>query len=73
VDEEGDSVFKDLPCPFLGEDNYCAVYEDRPGACRDYPHTDCISFRKYVPQMLENTRICPGVFLIFEEIKKRIP
>ncbi len=28
------------PCPFLGDDNYCSVYEARPKACREYPHTD---------------------------------
>ena len=36
-DEEGDYVFKGAPCPFLGEDNGCLVYEDRPKACREYP------------------------------------
>jgi Fe-S-cluster containining protein len=27
----------DLRCPFLEEDKGCAVYTDRPGACRTYP------------------------------------
>ncbi len=26
-----------LKCPFLEEEKGCAVYEDRPGACRTYP------------------------------------
>jgi uncharacterized protein len=72
IDEEEDYVFKTLPCPFLGADNYCSVYESRPGACRDYPHTNHMSFRKYTPQMLENTLICPAVFLIFEKMKELI-
>lgn len=73
VDDDGDYIFQSMPCPFIKEDNCCLVYPERPGACRDYPHTDCISFRKYSRQMLENTKICPAVFLIFERMKKVIP
>ena len=40
IDEDGDYIFRQMPCPFLGTDNYCAVYDDRPKACREYPHTD---------------------------------
>ncbi|MDC7231742.1 MAG: YkgJ family cysteine cluster protein [Spirochaetales bacterium] len=73
IDEDGDYVFNTMPCPFILEDNICMVYEGRPKACRDYPHTDCISFRKYSPQMLENTKICPAVYLIFERMKEELP
>jgi len=73
IDEEEDYIFRSMPCPFLGGDNYCSVYENRPGACRDYPHTDNMSFRRYTAQMLENTRICPGVFLVFEKMKEALP
>ncbi len=72
IDEEQDFVFQSLPCPFLGSDNYCSVYEDRPGACRDYPHTDHMSFKKYTSQMLRNTLVCPGVYLVFEKMKDKI-
>ncbi|MCD8166744.1 MAG: YkgJ family cysteine cluster protein [Bacteroides sp.] len=37
IDEDNDYVFKSMPCPFLGTDNYCCIYEDRPKACREYP------------------------------------
>ena len=40
IDEDGDMVFQSMPCPFLGNDNYCSIYESRPKACREYPHTD---------------------------------
>src|SRR5437763_649947 len=40
IDEENDYVFKQTPCPFLDSENYCIVYENRPKACREYPHTD---------------------------------
>jgi Fe-S-cluster containining protein len=70
VDEDKDYVLKSSPCPFLGEDNYCSVYEDRPKACREYPHTD----RKKMVQILEltykNTLVCPAVFEIVERLKK---
>src|SRR5215216_3072084 len=40
IDEDKDYVLKSSPCPFLDSDNYCQVYDDRPKACREYPHTD---------------------------------
>ncbi len=40
VDEDQDWVLQTLPCPFLGADNYCSIYDVRPKACREYPHTD---------------------------------
>ena len=40
VDEDHDTVMNQSPCPFLGEDNACAIYEVRPKACREYPHTN---------------------------------
>jgi Fe-S-cluster containining protein len=70
VDEDQDYVLKSSPCPFLGEDNYCAVYEDRPKACREYPHTD----RKKMVQITEltykNTLVCPAVLEMVERLKK---
>ncbi|WP_228852260.1 YkgJ family cysteine cluster protein [Aegicerativicinus sediminis] len=72
MDEDNDYVLKSVPCPFLGFDNYCSVYEDRPKACREYPHTD----RKKIYQIgnitIKNTAICPAAFNIVEEMKKRI-
>ncbi|MEQ9231312.1 MAG: YkgJ family cysteine cluster protein, partial [Cyclobacteriaceae bacterium] len=32
MDEDGDFVLKSAPCPFLGIDNKCIVYKDRPRA-----------------------------------------
>src|SRR6185369_5771965 len=40
VDEDKDFVLKSAPCPFLDQENYCRIYDDRPKACREYPHTD---------------------------------
>lgn len=70
LDNDGDYVFLSAPCPFLGDDNYCSVYEARPKACREYPHTD----RKKVHQLLDlsykNTLVCPVVARIFEQLNK---
>jgi uncharacterized protein len=70
IDEDNDYVLKSSPCPFLDADNYCLVYEDRPKACREYPHTD----RKKMVQITEltykNTLVCPAVLEIVERIKK---
>ncbi len=39
VDEDGDKVFKSMPCPFLGPDNLCDIYDVRPkGLCSFSPH-----------------------------------
>lgn len=40
MDEEGDFVLQQAPCRFLNADNYCSIYNERPNACREYPHTD---------------------------------
>jgi Fe-S-cluster containining protein len=70
MDEESDYVLRQSPCVFLGNDNKCSVYEHRPLACREYPHTD----RKNMIQILgiteKNTLICPAVSTIIEELKK---
>lgn len=72
IDEDKDYVLRQAPCPFLGSDNYCSVYEDRPNACREYPHTD----RKRMDQILDltyrNTIVCPAVLEITERLKKII-
>ncbi|MFZ9981444.1 MAG: YkgJ family cysteine cluster protein [Cyclobacteriaceae bacterium] len=60
---------KSSPCPFLGDDNYCSVYEVRPKACREYPHTD----RRKVSQILDltfrNTLVCPAVLNILDRVR----
>ncbi|MDC8004477.1 YkgJ family cysteine cluster protein [Aureisphaera galaxeae] len=73
VDEEGDYVLQQVPCAFLGADNYCSIYEVRPKACREYPHTDRKKFQQISNLTLKNVAICPAAFNIVEEMKKRIP
>ena len=70
IDEDGDQVFKSMPCPFLGTDNYCAIYESRPKACREYPHTDRKKFYQIYMLSVENASTCPIVFEVLEGIVK---
>ncbi len=72
VDKENDHVLQQLPCTFLGADNLCAIYEVRPKACREFPHTDRKKFHQISNLTLKNVAICPAAFNIVEEMKKRI-
>ena len=72
LDEENDYVLQSVPCTFLGADNYCSIYEVRPKACREYPHTDRKDFHKISNINIKNTAICPAAFNIVEEMKRRI-
>lgn len=73
IDEDGDYVFNFAPCPFLGEDNYCSIYEARPKACREYPHTDRKQFHQILTLTLKNTEICPAVLEIVKRLKMVLP
>lgn len=69
VDEDMDFVFKQMPCPFLEENNYCRVYDARPKACREYPHTDRDKFYQLLDLSLKNAETCPAVLEIFERAR----
>lgn len=73
IDEENDYVLQSVPCPFLGADNYCSVYDHRPKACREFPHTDRKKFQQISNLTLKNVAICPAAYNIVEEMKKRLP
>lgn len=70
IDEDNDYVFKSMPCPFLRSDNYCAVYEARPNACREFPHTSQKDIRQKLGITYLNTMVCPGVVLIVDKLKQ---
>jgi Fe-S-cluster containining protein len=72
LDEENDYVLQSVPCTFLGADNYCSIYEVRPKACREFPHTDRKKFQQISNLTLKNVAICPAAYNIVEEMKKRI-
>ena len=68
VDEDGDNVLQSVPCTFLLPDNKCSIYEFRPKACREYPHTDMKGQQKIFSLTLRNSEICPAVFEILEKL-----
>lgn len=72
VDEDGDHVLKQSPCYFLDADNYCTIYEDRPNACREYPHTNRKKMQQILDLTFKNTLVCPAVLRITEELRKII-
>jgi Fe-S-cluster containining protein len=72
LDEDNDYVLQSVPCSFLGADNYCSIYNVRPKACREFPHTDRKKFHQISNLTLKNVAICPAAFNIVEEMKKRI-
>src|SRR6478736_4851860 len=69
IDEDKDYVLKSSPCPFLDSENYCMVYEDRPKACREYPHTDRKKMVQIMDLTYKNTLVCPAVLEMVERLK----
>jgi Fe-S-cluster containining protein len=72
IDEDQDYVLQQVPCSFLANDNQCAIYDLRPKACREFPHTDRKKFQQIGQLTLKNVAICPAAFNIVEEMKKRV-
>lgn len=72
IDSDNDYVLQSVPCTFLDADNYCMIYDVRPKACREYPHTDRKKFQQISNLTIKNVAICPAAYNIVEEMKKRI-
>jgi uncharacterized protein len=73
LDEEGDYVTKSAPCPFLGSDNACSVYEDRPSDCARFPYTDEDVIVRRQPLTLKNSTFCPITYYVIEKLMQKIP
>jgi len=71
-DDDGDWVLKGAPCPFLGSDNLCGIYDFRPQACREYPHTNRKRMVQILDLTLKNTEICPAAAQISIEVSGKI-
>lgn len=72
VDEDKDIVLKELPCYFLNEDNSCSIYDVRPKACREYPHTDRKKIFQITDIMIKNTEVCPAALDFVEKLMVKI-
>jgi len=66
IDEEGDYVLHSTPCAFLGEDNRCSIYEDRPSDCHRFPYTDEDVLLKRPQLTQKNSTFCPIVVSVME-------
>jgi len=71
IDEDEDMVISTSPCPFLEADNKCEIYDARPRACREYPHTDDFKFLKHTRIHLQNSEHCPAVFNILLQMRDK--
>ncbi len=69
-DEDGSYKARQKPCPFLGEDDRCTIYDVRPTVCREYPHTNKEGFTFRTMGVASNALICPAVFWIVERMKE---
>ena len=69
IDEDKDYVLQQVPCAFLGVDNKCSIYEVRPKACREFPHTDRIKQYQILDLTQKNVAVCPAVYDIVEKLK----
>jgi len=68
VDSDGDTVINQSPCPFLQEDNKCSIYDVRPNACRQYPHSGDFQFFKNISHHKRNAKYCPALFEILRRL-----
>jgi Fe-S-cluster containining protein len=72
VDEDNFMVLKQAPCSFLNEDNSCNIYDVRPKACKEYPHTNRKKFYQINKLTMNNIEICPAAFNIIEKLKTKL-
>jgi len=73
LDIDGLYAFKQTPCPFLGADNSCQHYEDRPKACRDFPHTQHRKMHNLLNLAVTNCTVCPVVDAIVDKLAQIQP
>lgn len=75
LERDGDDfyVMQTVPCVFLDTDNSCFIYDVRPKACKEYPHTDRRKFIQITDLTLKNIEVCPATYNIIEELKKKMP
>lgn len=72
-DEDDFWVLQSAPCAFLDEkDNTCTIYDARPKACAEYPHTNRKKFIQLTNLTMNNVAVCPAVYEIVEQLKLKL-
>src|SRR5688572_6976616 len=72
VDEEGDFVAKSTPCPFLGADNFCSIYDQRPSDCARFPYTNEDVIIKRQQLTLKNSSFCPITYYVLDKLAEKL-
>lgn len=72
LDKEGDYVVNSKPCPFLGEDNFCSIYDQRPSDCQRFPYTDEDVILKRPVLTLKNSTFCPITYYVLERLRETV-
>lgn len=72
TDEDQDKVLQQVPCWFLNADNTCSIYEVRPKACREFPHTDRKKLYQINHLTIKNAVVCPAVYEFLEKLKIKV-
>lgn len=72
VDEDGDFVVKASPCPFLGSDNFCSIYDVRPSDCARFPYTDEDVIIKRQQLTLKNSSFCPITYFVLDGLMQTL-
>lgn len=73
IDEDNDYVLQSVPCTFLDSENKCFIYDIRPKACREFPHTNRNKFTQITDLTLKNVEVCPAAYNIVQKMKERLP
>ncbi|HML56957.1 MAG TPA: YkgJ family cysteine cluster protein [Ferruginibacter sp.] len=71
LDEEGDYVTQQAPCPFLQKNNTCRIYDVRPSDCSRFPYTDEDVLLKRQHITLKNATFCPAVVFVLEGLLQK--
>lgn len=71
-DDDDFMVLREAPCSFLDSDNSCFIYDVRPKACGEYPHTNRRKFIQIIDLTIKNTEVCPAAFNIVEALKEKL-
>ena len=71
LDEEGDYVTQQAPCPFLQENNTCRINDVRPSDCSRFPYTDEDVLLKRQHITLKNATFCPAVVFVLEGLLQK--
>lgn len=72
LDEDNDYVTRSQPCPFLGPDNACTIYDDRPSDCARFPYTDEDVMLKRPALTAKNAEFCPAVQHVLAALAQKL-